>query len=214
MDIRITTPELIVRQDKPFLLAPPEASNTNPRPSNSRPEQSSNLERSKDVGDRVTPAQEVIQKEVIVFSSLKHGDGSIVTGWKYPNGSGTVPSSQFCYYSSPNADKSSKRIEQRSAEKMSMVARMSYGRFSLCVAVIVGWEPLAGISKTPFRAGEQAKRRLRFAKVVAHVLRPARDYEARSGPATRRMLASATDMAAALSWYDIAEVCVSASIAA
>ena len=51
--------------------------------------------------------------------------------------------------------------------------------------------------------------------IVAHVLCPARDYEARSGSATRRMLASATDMAAALSFaYDIGEVCVSASIAA
>jgi hypothetical protein len=41
----------------------------------------------------------------------KHSDGSIVTGWKYPNGSGRVPSSQFCYFSSANADKSSKRVD-------------------------------------------------------------------------------------------------------
>jgi hypothetical protein len=53
----------------------------------------------------------VIQQEVIVFSSVKHSEGSIVTGWKYPNGSGRVPSNQFCYYSSPNADKSSKRVD-------------------------------------------------------------------------------------------------------
>ena len=43
--------------------------------------------------------------------------------------------------------------------------------------------------------------------MVAHVLCSARDYEARSGPATRRMIASAIDMAAALSFaYDIGEV--------
>jgi hypothetical protein len=44
-------------------------------------------------------------------ASVKHSDGSIVTGWKYPNGSGRIPSSQFCYFSSPNADKSSKRVD-------------------------------------------------------------------------------------------------------
>jgi hypothetical protein len=111
LDIRIANPELIVRQEKPFVMAQPETLNTYPQVPNNRPEQSSNLEPRKGVGDSVTPAQEVIQQEVIVFSSVKHSDGSVVTGWKYPNGSGRVPSSQFCYFSSPNADKSSKRVD-------------------------------------------------------------------------------------------------------
>jgi hypothetical protein len=111
LDIRIANPELIVRQEKPFLMAPPETSSAYPLGPNNRTEQSSQLEHPQGVGDPVTPAQEVIQQEVIVFSSVKHSDGSIVTGWKYPNGSGRIPSSQFCYFSSPNADKSSKRVD-------------------------------------------------------------------------------------------------------
>jgi hypothetical protein len=111
LDIRIANPEVIVRQEKPFLVAPPETLNAYLQGPNNRPEQSSNLEPRKGVGDPVTPAQEVIQQEVIVFSSVKHSDGSIVTGWKYPNGGGHVPSSQFCYFSSPNADKSTKRVD-------------------------------------------------------------------------------------------------------
>jgi hypothetical protein len=110
LDIRIANPELIVRQEKPFLLAPQETLSTYPQGPNNRPAQSSDLPR-KGVDDPATPAQEVIQQEVIVFSSVKHINGSIVTGWKYPNGSGSVPSSQFCYFSSPNADKSSKRVD-------------------------------------------------------------------------------------------------------
>lgn len=110
-DIRIANPEVIVRQEKPFVMALPETLNTYPQAPNNRPEQSSNLEHRKGFGDPATTAQEVIQQEVIVFSSIKQGDGSIVTGWKYPNGSGRVPSSQFCYFSSPNADKSSKRVD-------------------------------------------------------------------------------------------------------
>jgi hypothetical protein len=111
MEIRIANPELILRQEKPFLMVPPETMSAYPQASNNRPEQLSNLEPRKGVGDSATPAQEVIQQEVIVFSSVRHSDGSIVTGWKYPNGSGRVPTSQFCYFSSPNADKSSKRVD-------------------------------------------------------------------------------------------------------
>ncbi len=104
IDVRIANPEIFVTQEKPFVMVPPETLHINPQaPTNSGPP--------KVVGDPVTPPQEVIQQEVIVFSSVKHSDGSIVTGWKYPNGSGRVPSSQFCYYSSPNADKSSTRVD-------------------------------------------------------------------------------------------------------
>src|SRR5258705_6359382 len=111
IDVRIANPEIIVRQEKPFLMVPPETLHINPQAPTNQPEQAWNPGPPKVVGDSVTPPQEVIQQEVIVFSSVKHSDGSIVTGWKYPNGSGRVPSSQFCYYSSPNADKSSTRAD-------------------------------------------------------------------------------------------------------
>jgi hypothetical protein len=111
LDIRIANPELIVRQEKPFLMAPLKTLNAYPQAPNNRPEQAWNSGPPKGVGDPIIAPQEVIQQEVIVFLSVRHSDGSIVTGWKYPNGSGRVPSSQFCYFSSPNADKSSKRVD-------------------------------------------------------------------------------------------------------
>jgi hypothetical protein len=111
VDIRIANPELIVRQEKPFVMASPEIVHIDPQAPADRPGQAANSGHPKGVGDPISPPQEVIQQEVIVFSSVKHGAGSIVTGWKYPNGSGRVPSSQFCYYSSPNVDKSSTRVD-------------------------------------------------------------------------------------------------------
>jgi hypothetical protein len=108
LDIRIANPELLVRQEKPFLMEPSKI--LSHAPSN-KAEQSYNSGSPKGDDDPAIMPQEVIQQEVIVFSSVKHSDGAIVTGWKYPNGSGRIPSSQFCYFSSPNADKSSKRVD-------------------------------------------------------------------------------------------------------
>ena len=85
IDVRIANPELFVRQEKPFLMVPPETLHFNPQAPTNRPEQAWNSGPPRVVGDPVTPPQEVIQQEVIVFSSVKHSDGSIVTGWKYPN---------------------------------------------------------------------------------------------------------------------------------
>jgi hypothetical protein len=111
IDLRIANPELLVRQERPFVMASPETLHIDPKALTNLPEQAPTSGDPKGVGDRITPPQEVIQQEVIVFSSVKHSAGSIVTGWKYPNGSGRVPSSQFCYYSSPNVDKSSTRVD-------------------------------------------------------------------------------------------------------
>jgi hypothetical protein len=52
-----------------------------------------------------------IQEEVVVFWSVKHGSGSVVTGWKFPNGSGRTPTEQYCYYNAPNTDYSSTKID-------------------------------------------------------------------------------------------------------
>jgi hypothetical protein len=109
VDIRIANPEIHVTQEKPFVMASPEPLRTDARDLK-QPEPVSSSGRPKGVADPIFPSQEVIQQEVIVFSTVKHAAGSIVTGWKYPNGSGRTPSEQFCYYISPNADKSSTKV--------------------------------------------------------------------------------------------------------
>jgi len=52
-----------------------------------------------------------IQQEVVVFWSVRHGSGSIVTGWKFPNGNSSAPTDQYCYFNVPNADHSSTKID-------------------------------------------------------------------------------------------------------
>jgi hypothetical protein len=42
---------------------------------------------------------------------VEHGRGTVVTGWNYRDGSGGVPVQQFCYYTAPNVDQSSKRVD-------------------------------------------------------------------------------------------------------
>jgi hypothetical protein len=107
IDVRIANPELFVTQDKPFIMVPSDTLRIDPQAI----AKTTNSDRSKDVGDPTTSREDIIQQEVIVFSSVKHAAGSIITGWKYPNGSGRIPSHQFCYYSSPNVDKSSTRVD-------------------------------------------------------------------------------------------------------
>ena len=58
-----------------------------------------------------TPSGDVIRREVTVFSEVKHGPGNVVSGWNYEDGSGGIPSGQYCYYAAPNRDGSTKRID-------------------------------------------------------------------------------------------------------
>jgi hypothetical protein len=58
-----------------------------------------------------TAAGDVIKHEVTVFSEVQHGPGTVVTGWNYKDGSGGMPVTQFCYYTSRNPDRSSKRVD-------------------------------------------------------------------------------------------------------
>jgi len=110
IDVRIANPELSVRQEKPFVMAPSETPHIDVQAFITRPAQTHNSERPTAAGDPEAPREDVIQQEVIVFSSVRHAVGSVITGWKYPNGSGRTPSEQFCYYISPNADKSSTKV--------------------------------------------------------------------------------------------------------
>jgi hypothetical protein len=109
-EFRIANPDLTVRQEKPFVMAPPETPHIDAQAFITRPAQTPNSERPTAAGDPQAPREDVIQREVIVFSSIRHAVGSVITGWKYPNGSGRTPSEQFCYYISPNADKSSTKV--------------------------------------------------------------------------------------------------------
>jgi hypothetical protein len=101
---------LTIKQDKPFTLAQPEPLRIEegrvtvkaepPGPTDERP-----------VSNPQTAGGDVIRREVTVFSQVQHGAGTVVTGWNYKDGSGGRPVAQFCYYSAPNLDQSSKRIE-------------------------------------------------------------------------------------------------------
>jgi hypothetical protein len=99
--VRVANPELHVAQDsplkvtqdKPFVVESPHSVDSG-------------------VSSEVkTPAGDVIKREVTVFSNVRHGPGAVVTGWNYKDGSGGVPIQQFCYYTAPNLDHSTKRVD-------------------------------------------------------------------------------------------------------
>jgi hypothetical protein len=93
---------LTVKQDRPFVLAPPDPLKIEPGHL-----QSPNLP----INDSQTAAGDVIKREVTIFSRVQHGPGSVVTGWNYKDGRDGTPVSQYCYYTSRNLDQSSKQVE-------------------------------------------------------------------------------------------------------
>jgi hypothetical protein len=114
MVVRIANPELHVTQDaplkvsqdKPFVIAQPEPFKVERGELTMKVEQGS-----PSVTDTKTPSGDSIRREVTVFSNVKHGTGTVVTGWSYRDGSGGVPIRQYCYYTTPNVDHSSKRVD-------------------------------------------------------------------------------------------------------
>jgi hypothetical protein len=65
-----------------------------------------------DDGVRTDPKTgEVIRRQVTVFSNVRHGPGTVTTGWIYRDGGGRVPFSQYCYYDAPNIDNSRTRVD-------------------------------------------------------------------------------------------------------
>lgn len=65
-----------------------------------------------DNGIRTDPKTgEVIKREVTVFTSVRHGPGTVTTGWIYRDGSGGVPHLQYCYYAAPNPDNTSRKVD-------------------------------------------------------------------------------------------------------
>jgi hypothetical protein len=117
IDVHISNPELRVTQDAPFVIkqdaptvvAQPIPSKINPATGRVEEDKASSLAIPR--VDKNPPANHVITREVTVFSTVKHGPGAVVTGWKYPNGTASVPSTEYCYYTSVNADHSTKRID-------------------------------------------------------------------------------------------------------
>jgi hypothetical protein len=108
---RYTPPEIVVRQDKPFVLAQPEPFKIDSATVTVKVEQPSPLPTSGIRTAAKTPQGDAIRREVTEFSTVEHGAGSITTGWNYRDGTGGVPLRQYCYYSAPNFDQSSTRID-------------------------------------------------------------------------------------------------------
>jgi hypothetical protein len=117
--VRVANPELHVSQDsplkvsqdKPFVVVQSEPLKIDPAKVIVRVDEPP---RSIDKGvstDSKTAAGDVIRREVTVFSNVEHGPGTVVTGWNYRDGSGGVPIQQFCYYTAPNVDHSSNRVD-------------------------------------------------------------------------------------------------------
>jgi hypothetical protein len=98
ISVRVANPNLVVKQDTPFVVAVPDPLNI---------EQGQLTVK---VGQPAS-AGDVIKREVTFFSHVQHGQGSVVTGWNYKDGRGGTPVSQFCYYTSRNPDQSSKQVD-------------------------------------------------------------------------------------------------------
>jgi hypothetical protein len=110
-EIRIANPEVTVKQDNPFILAQPEPFKVERSELTVKIEQPSPTVPKELGGNAKTTSGDVIRREVTVFSNVEHGPGTVVTGWNYRDGGGGVPVAQYCYYSAPNVDRSSTRID-------------------------------------------------------------------------------------------------------
>jgi len=104
--VRVANPEihisqntpLVVKQEAPFVMAPPDPLKIEKDRLTVKVEQPPNPLTSDRLGTNV------IKREVTFFSYIQHGQGSVVTGWNYKDGRGGTPVSQFCYYTSQNPD--------------------------------------------------------------------------------------------------------------
>jgi hypothetical protein len=117
--VRIANPEvhvaqnspLKVTQDKPFVVEAPAPLKIDPPKLTVNVEQSPHSIVSGVDADAKTNGGDMIKREVTVFSTVKHGLGTVVTGWNYRDGSGGTPVQQYCYYAAPNLDHSTKRVD-------------------------------------------------------------------------------------------------------
>jgi hypothetical protein len=112
--VRIANPEVHIAQgsslkvihDKPFVIEQPEPSKVDTA------RRADDPSRSVDDGIRTDPRTgDVIKREVTVFTSVRHGPGTVTTGWIYRDGSSGTPHLQYCYYSAPNVDNTSRKVD-------------------------------------------------------------------------------------------------------
>jgi hypothetical protein len=61
--------------------------------------------------ERKTATGDVITRAVTVFYEVNHGVGQVVTGWNYKDGSGRTPVGKYCYYTAPNPDRTSTKVD-------------------------------------------------------------------------------------------------------
>jgi hypothetical protein len=108
--IRIANPALTVKQDKPLIVEQSEPFKLEHGELTVKVEPTATVD-SGVGGNAKTPTGDVIRREVTVFSNVKHGPGTVVTGWTCPDGGGSVPVRQYCYYSASNVDHSSTRVD-------------------------------------------------------------------------------------------------------
>jgi hypothetical protein len=118
ISVRIKNPEVHIAQDKPltvtqerpFAIEQPEPIKVDSAGLTVKVDQQPPA--SSGVGaDTKTSTGDVIRRVVTVFSEVSHGPGTVVTGWNYRDGSGGVPFHQFCYYTAPNFDRSSRKVD-------------------------------------------------------------------------------------------------------
>lgn len=53
---------------------------------------------------------DAIKTEVTVFNEVTFGQGTVVTGWRYANGSSKTPNTQYCYYSQAKPDGTEQKV--------------------------------------------------------------------------------------------------------
>jgi hypothetical protein len=109
--VRVANPEIRVTQDKPLTVASPPPIKIDPDVPTLKIERSSPLPGNGLGTDRKTSEDDVIRRDVTVFSTVKHATGQVTTGWNYRDGTGGIPVRQYCYYSAPKLDYSSTRVD-------------------------------------------------------------------------------------------------------
>jgi hypothetical protein len=117
--VRIANPEvhvaqdsqLKVTQDRPFVVESPQPLKIDPPKVTISVEQPPQSVVKGVSTDAKTATGDIITREVTVFSNVKHGLGTVVTGWTYRDGTGGTPVQQYCYYAAANLDHSTKRVD-------------------------------------------------------------------------------------------------------
>jgi hypothetical protein len=82
---------------------------------------------------------ELIRREVTVFSQVDYLDGQVETGWRYPSGSARTPEAQYCYYTRPNPDGSSYRVDIAREGQPIAAARALVSDFDSAVDRCIWW---------------------------------------------------------------------------